>query len=142
MANNDVFIEITLQAPLEKVWQAISDNEQMRKWYFDLPEFIPAIGYTFSFSGGPSEQEQYLHLCEVIEAIPEQELAYSWRYDGYEGVSYVRFQLSQANDATQLRFSHTGLDSFPKNEANLAAKNFKIGWDAIINTALKEFVEG
>lgn len=142
MTNNDVFIDITLQAPLQKVWQAISDKEAMQKWYFDLPEFIPAIGYTFSFNGGPSEQEQYRHLCEVTESIPEQELAYSWRYDGYEGVSHIRFQLSAVNEATRLRFSHTGLDSFPKTEPNLAAKNFKIGWDAIITTSLKEFVEG
>ncbi len=141
MANNDVLIDITLQAPRHKVWQAISDKDEMKKWYFDLPEFIPAIGYAFSFSSGPSEQEQYLHLCEVTESIPEQELAYSWRYDGFEGVSYVRFQLSESNGATNLRFSHTGVGSFPKDEANLAAENFKMGWEAIIANSLKEFVE-
>jgi len=141
MANSDVHIQITLEAPLRKVWRAISDKDDMQQWYFELPEFIPAIGYTFSFSSGPSEQEQYLHLCEVTQAIPEQELAYSWRYDGYEGVSYVRFQLSESDGATLLSFSHTGLDSFPKNEPNLAAENFKAGWQSIITESLKAYVE-
>ena len=34
-----VIIEQTLNAPVELVWDALTNVEKMRKWYFDLAEF-------------------------------------------------------------------------------------------------------
>ena len=34
-----VVIERTYNAPVEKVWKALTDVDQMRQWYFDLKEF-------------------------------------------------------------------------------------------------------
>lgn len=31
--------EETYGAPLEKVWNAITDKDRMRQWYFDIPDF-------------------------------------------------------------------------------------------------------
>ena len=44
-----VVIERTFNAPVAKVWNAITDAEEMRQWYFDLKEFKPEVGFEFEF---------------------------------------------------------------------------------------------
>ena len=36
-----VIVERTFDAPVARVWKALTDVEQMRQWYFDLKEFKP-----------------------------------------------------------------------------------------------------
>ncbi|HRG88609.1 MAG TPA: SRPBCC domain-containing protein, partial [Chitinophagales bacterium] len=60
-------IERLLNAPVALVWKAISNKEEMKKWYFDLAAFKPEVGFEFSFTAG-SETKQYLHLCKVTVA--------------------------------------------------------------------------
>jgi methionine aminopeptidase len=67
-------------------------------------------------------------------------LAYSWRYDGYEGDSLVTFELSEEGSGTHVKVTHIGLETFPAIEA-FAPKNFDAGWNAILGTSLKDFVE-
>lgn len=140
-ANAPIVLERTFQAPIAKVWRAITDKDQMKQWYFDLPEFRPEVGFAFRFSGGPSPEKQYEHVCEITEVIVEEKLTYSWRYSGYEGISYVTFSLTQQGDKTLLRLTHEGLESFPANIPDFAKHNFVEGWNEIIGTSLKQFVE-
>ncbi|MBL8033523.1 MAG: SRPBCC domain-containing protein, partial [Leptospiraceae bacterium] len=81
-------------------------------------------------------------LCEVKEVIPQKKLSYSWRYEGYSGDSLVAFELVAQGSKTLLRFSHTGLDTFPADAPDLAAKNFAEGWNHIILKALPNYIEG
>ena len=81
MDNQPIRIERMLNAPISKVWQAISDKNEMKKWYFDLEPFNPKVGFTFSFLGGEEGGKQYLHLCIITEVIVEKKLTYSWQYD-------------------------------------------------------------
>ena len=87
--NQSVTLERIFDAPPEKIWQALSDNSQMKRWYFDLPDFRPEVGFQFQFKGGPAPERQYTHLCEVVEVIAGQKIAYTWRYEGYAGDSLV-----------------------------------------------------
>ena len=133
-------VEQIFNAPIEKVWLAISDKEQMKQWYFDLKEFKAEVGFEFQFKGGPDDRT-YLHLCKIIEAVPLKKLKYSWRYDGYEGISFVTMELSGQGDKTKLKLTHEGLDSFPISNPDFARKNFAEGWNYIINTSLKKYLE-
>ncbi len=47
-------IERIYNALIEKVWQAITDKDQMKQWYFDIAGFKPEVGFEFSFSGSVS----------------------------------------------------------------------------------------
>jgi uncharacterized protein YndB with AHSA1/START domain len=140
MKKEPFVIERTFNAPVEKVWKAITDKDQMKKWYFDLPEFRPETGFEFRFEGG-SEEKSYLHLCRVTEAVAGKKLAYSWRYDGYEGDSLVTFELFPEGNKTRLKLTHEGLESFPQNNPDFARESFAMGWTEIIGTSLKDFVE-
>ena len=37
--SDPIIVERTYNAPIEKVWNAITDREEMKKWYFELAEF-------------------------------------------------------------------------------------------------------
>ena len=95
MEHKPIIIERTFKTTPSKLWNALTDNKEMKHWYFNLEDFRAEVGFQFQFSGGPSPDKQYLHLCEVTEVIPEQKLTYSWKYDGYAGISYVSFRMEK-----------------------------------------------
>jgi uncharacterized protein YndB with AHSA1/START domain len=136
-----VIKEVYLNAPASKVWKSITDKDEMKQWYFDLAEFIPEEGFEFRFYGG-DENMQWLHLCRITEVIAEKKLTYSWRYDGYPGISYVTFELFPEGKRTLIKLIHTGLENFPSNIVpQLKKENFIDGWNHIIGKSLKEYVE-
>lgn len=133
-------LERLFHAPAEKLWQALTDPVQMKKWYFDLPGFRAEVGYQFRFEGGPPGRV-YVHLCEVTEALPNRRLSYTWRYEGYEGNSLVTFELFPQGDKTLLRLTHAGLETFPSSNPDLAAGNFKMGWTGFLRTELHRYLQ-
>ncbi len=133
-------MERTLNAPVARVWQALTDVDQMRQWYFDLKEFKPRTGFEFEFVI-EHEGNNYHHLCRVTEVIPQRKIAYTWRYKDQPGDSLVTFELSPDGEKTRLKLTHSGIETFPKTPA-YARKNFETGWTAIIDSELKPFVEG
>lgn len=140
METKPLVIERTYNAPVKKVWDAITNPEKMRQWYFDLKDFKPVIGFTFSFYGD-SDCGTYLHLCEVTEAVPEKKLAYSWRYENLEGNSHVTWELfAEDTDKTKLVLTHRGLETFPPLK-DFTKDSFTAGWKHFFGKALKEFVE-
>jgi uncharacterized protein YndB with AHSA1/START domain len=140
MKAEPVIIERVFDAPADKIWEALTDKEQMKQWYFNIPEFNPEAGFEFSFEGGKDEKT-YVHLCKVTEVITGQKLTYSWRYEGYNGNSFVTFELHPEGDRTRLRLIHEGIETFPPSNPDLAKENFAEGWEHIIGSSLKEFVE-
>jgi uncharacterized protein YndB with AHSA1/START domain len=134
-----VVVERTLNAPVARVWEALTDVDHMRQWYFDLKEFRPEVGFEFEFVV-EHEGNSYHHLCRVTEVAPQRRIAYTWRYQGEPGDSLVTIELAPVGDKTRLKLTHTGIETFPKTPA-YARKNFEAGWTAIVGTELKQFVE-
>ena len=132
--------EIVVDAPPSRVWEAITDKEQMKEWYFDIAEFKPEVGFGFEFTAGDGSN-QYRHICKVTEVIPEKKLSYTWKYDMDPGVSHVIFELIPEDGKTRVRLTHEGLDNFSPDNPALAKENFAAGWEAIIGKNLKNYVE-
>lgn len=136
-----LIIEETFNAQVSEVWKAISDKKEMKQWYFDLEEFKPEVGFKFEFLGGQENGIQYVHLCEVTAAKPNEVLSYTWKYKGYEGESEVVFELKDLVDQTLLKLTHKGLHTFPADNPDLAVHNFAEGWNQLIHQSLKEYLE-
>jgi uncharacterized protein YndB with AHSA1/START domain len=141
MDDKPVIVEQIFNKPVAKVWKAITDKDEMKHWYFDLEEFKPETGFEFSFLAGPNEDNQYRHICEITEIIPERKISYSWKYDGYEGMSIVTFELIPEGERTRLKLSHTELETFPESNPDFAKENFIAGWKEIIGTNLMAYLE-
>lgn len=141
MKNEPFVIEQTYKSSVESVWKAITSTEEMKGWYFDISEFIPQPGFEFEFLAGPDETKKYLHKCKITEVVPFQKLAYSWRYGGFEGDSLVTFELLPQGELTRLKFTHTGIETFPAGNPDFSEESFAEGWTWIIGTTLRMHVE-
>ena len=139
MKQEPFVIERTFNAPIKKVWKALTDVNEMRQWYFNIAAFKPEVGFEFEFTAG-SPEKSYLHKCKVKEVVVGKKLSYSWRYEGYPGSSIVTFELFEEGKETRIRLTHEGIETFPKNLADFAKESFAKGWTYIIGTSLKEFV--
>jgi uncharacterized protein YndB with AHSA1/START domain len=140
MMADPIIIERTFDAPVSKVWKAITDNNEMKKWYFELEDFKAEVGFEFHFFGGPPEKV-YTHLCKVIEVVPDKKLSYSWRYENYPGNSLLTFELFPEGEKTRLKLTHEGLETFPQDTKDFARENFIAGWTQIIGVSLKDYLE-
>ena len=140
MSNAPFTIERTFNATAATVWKAITNKDDMKQWYFDLPEFKPEVGFEFSFEAG-KDGKKYMHLCKITDVIPGKKLTHSWRYEGYEGNSFVTFELFEEGDKTRLKLTHEGLETLPASNPDFAKTNFAAGWTQIIGTSLGAYLE-
>jgi len=140
METQPFVIERTYNAPIAKVWEAITDNDKMKEWYFKMENFKPEVGFTFTFEGG-SKEKTYIHLCEITEVIPGKKLTHSWAYKDYPGESYVTWELFDEGGKTRLKLTHVGLETFPQNKPDFAKESFSKGWTYITGTSLANFLE-
>ncbi|SDD99361.1 Uncharacterized conserved protein YndB, AHSA1/START domain [Mucilaginibacter pineti] len=131
-------LELIYNAPIEKVWLALTNENSMREWYFpQLKKFEPVVGFNFEFinDGSPFQKE-----WRVTQVIREKLLAHSWTYIGYPGYSEVIFEITEEGNQTKLKLTHTGLSSFP-TDPHFARKRFEDGWVEILGNKLRHFLE-
>ncbi len=140
MKTEPVVKEIIVNAPVKKVWKAISNKDEMKNWYFDLKKFEPEVGFEFQFYGG-TEERQYLHICKITEVKINKKLSYSWKYEGYTGESFVTFELFEEGNKTRVKLTHEGLETFPADNADFKKENFIAGWNQIIGESLKNYLK-
>ncbi|HEV7454456.1 MAG TPA: SRPBCC domain-containing protein [Candidatus Saccharimonadales bacterium] len=136
-ANGPLVMERTFNAPVARVWKALTDEQDLKQWTSFIPHFKPELGFEFDFFLGPDDEHQYHHLCKVTEVIDGKKIAYSWRYEGYEGISELSYELSSEGDKTRVKLVWSGLDTFPKI---FTSAGFQEGSEYTMN-ALGEFVE-
>jgi uncharacterized protein YndB with AHSA1/START domain len=132
--------EVLVQAPVSRVWKAITDKDDMAQWYFKVPEFKAEVGFEFKFYG-EDEQRQYPISLKVIEVVPGSKLAYTWNYDDFPGETVVTFELfDQGSGQTLVRLTHTGLEKLAAHP-RVSKENHMQGWNMIVGEQLKAFVE-
>jgi uncharacterized protein YndB with AHSA1/START domain len=125
-------------AHLERVWQALTDQDAMKTWYFpQLRRFEPLAGFEMEFEDDGSTFKKH---WQVTQVLPGRKLAHTWIYMGYPGVSEVIFELFLEGDKTRLKLTHSGLSSFP-NDPHFARHRFEEGWKSIIGIKLKHYLE-
>lgn len=139
MSTQPFVIERIYTAPISKVWDAITNLEKMKEWYFDLSGFEPKVGFEFEFIGSDGKQ-QFRHLCRVTKVVDGSVIAYTWRYDGYEGESEVTWELFPEDGGTKLKLTHAGLETFPALDS-FKKENFVAGWTHITGVSLKNYLE-
>ena len=84
-------IEQVYDAPIEKMWQALTDKDKIKEWYFpQLKKFKPIVGFKFEFTDDGSNYKKEWRVTQVEEG---RKLAHSWSYKDYPGSSEVTFEL-------------------------------------------------
>ncbi|TCZ65872.1 SRPBCC family protein [Flaviaesturariibacter aridisoli] len=139
--NEPIQITQVLEAAPAKVWAALTQPDEMKQWYFDIPGFHAEPGFEFSFNGGPEEGPVFVHRCRITEGLPPHLLAHTWRYEGYPGDTLVTFRLDpEEGDRTRLVLTHEGIETIAPHHPAFARENFVQGWTHIITKALPEYL--
>jgi uncharacterized protein YndB with AHSA1/START domain len=126
--------EFNYNAPIEKVWQALTTRDKMKEWYFpQLQKFEPVVGYKFQFDDPGSKYQKEWIVTKVIEG---KTFAHSWAYKGYPGSSEVIFEFFAEENTSRLRVTQTNLESFP-NDPHFNRERFEWGWDNLLGENLK-----
>ena len=115
MTEGPIVVEQTFDVPVAVVWQAITDQDQMRQWFFEpITDFKPEVGFEAQFTVRSNDQD-YLHLWKVTDVVPEERITYQWQYGDYAGNSSVTWELSEVPDGTKLKLTHEGIETFPQD---------------------------
>ncbi len=139
--HENVKISVKVNAPVEKVWNALTDKEEMKKWYFDIPDFELKEGFAFNFYE-PGEERKFHHHCEIAEVIPQQKFKHTWTYpDVSKEKTLVKWELTPENDGTMVTLTHKGLENLHHLGEDFYIENYQKGWEEILGTSLKNFVE-
>jgi uncharacterized protein YndB with AHSA1/START domain len=133
----DIVVDDVFPHSPETIWKTLTTGELMGRWLHMAPTgFEPVKGKHFTYQTTPAGAWDGVIHCEVLEAVPNQRLAYAWK-GGHEGnVGYgsrldtvVTFTLSRVEAGTRLRVVHSGF-VLPQNE--VAFKNMGGGWKKVV----------
>ncbi len=136
-----IVVEEIYDVSIERVWGAITELEQMLKWYFNnIPAFEARVGFVTAFDIH-NEGRLFRHHWEVTEVIPHKQLKYNWTFDGYEGGSFSNFELFEEGDKTRLKLSCVVLEDFPEDIPEFKRESCIGGWNYFLKDALKKYLD-
>lgn len=112
-----IVMEHTYDAPVDKVWQTLTDLSKIDEWFFKLEDLKAGLGFVLSFSGNDKDEKK-IHKCVITELIHARKLSYSFIYKDYPQRSEVTFTLFPEGEKTRLILTHSDL-----NNKNINIKN-------------------
>ncbi|HUQ36475.1 MAG TPA: SRPBCC domain-containing protein [Aestuariivirga sp.] len=130
-----VFDEVFPHTPAA-IWRVLTTGELINRWLMAQKGFVPVKGNHFSFQTPPDGEWDGVIHCEVLEAMPNERLVYTWK-SGHEsnGVyvsrldTVVTWTLARNDGGTRLRIVHSGF-IMPKNLAIF--QNVNAGWSKVV----------
>jgi len=118
------------------IWRTLTTGELIGRWLMAPTGFEPVKGKRFTFQTEPAGAWDGVIQCEVLEAIPNERLAYAWKSGDEGNVGYgsrletvVTWTLTQVDSGTRLRLVHSGFIT-PKNDS--AFDSMSGAWPKVI----------
>jgi uncharacterized protein YndB with AHSA1/START domain len=128
--------------PLTTVWDALTKEAALKKWYFDVQDYRFEEGAEFTFYEAP-DSKTYLHRCKFLKIVPEKLIEHTWTHPSHsKGTSTVRWELQSEGDKTRVTLTHTGVENFADAGPDFSRANFEMGWKAIVQTNLRNYLTG
>ena len=140
MKNNPIIIEQLIDAKASDIWKAITNKDELSVWFFEIDDFTPVVGSSFTFYTG-GEEQKYQHICKILEIRDERVFSFSWKYSDLPGDSVVTYKLSEHGGKTMFQLKHEGIGNFPQNDPLFTRQSFLDGWKELIEISLKEYIE-
>ncbi len=149
MSSDRIEKEVTLRAPLDRVWRAVANADEFGRWFgvrFDGP-FVAGESVTGVIT--PTEVDDEVAAAQephagkksvwhVVAVEPQRRLAFRWHpYAVEPGADYadepttlVEFTLTDTADGVLLRIVESGFDDIPDDRRAEAFEANSGGWEA------------
>ncbi len=149
-ANNDAVVsEIQIAAPPERVFQALTNEGELMRWFnnptcpvkFWQMDARTGGHYSYATAKGTvvvNNISEFECHGEILEFDPPRLLVYTWFGNWHENKSVrtvVRWELTPDGAGTHVKVTHSGL----AQEA-VARKDYSSGWPGVLEN-LKGFAE-
>ena len=134
--NDRIEKTVELEAPLSRVWRALTDHRQFGEWFRVHIESPFVVGET---SHGHITYPGYEHLrwkAVVQKMEPERLFSFTWHpyaidpaydYSG-ETPTLVEFALERTATGTRLKVVESGFDKLPSHRRDIAFRSNEGGW--------------
>ena len=127
---------IAIAAPVDRVWQALSDHREFGEWFrvaLDQPFVVgqPSTGH-MTYPG----YEHIRWTAEIVAIEPPRHFAFRWHpyaidpdvdYSA-EPTTLVEFHLAPDGKGTRLTVTETGFDAIPPHRRDEAYRMNEGGW--------------
>lgn len=134
-----VIVEHTFNVPIDKVWNALTQIDQMHQWYFDnIPAFKAEVGFKTQFNVKAPSRD-FIHQWEVTEVVNQKIITYKWQFKGFKGVSYSIFELEETNHRTTLKLICEVTEDFDDAIPEFRRESCVSGWNYFIKQSLPEY---
>ena len=106
MENIEFMMDI--DAPKEKVWNSLVDQQKLRKWWGQKNLKIePKMGGQFSESHANKNGDVISIQGSVIAMVPNHRLSITWQKSNWDGETLVTFYFLPQDEKTKLYFLHS-----------------------------------
>lgn len=130
----DIRQSLTLNAPIQKVWNAVATSEGIAAWFMPN-DFQPEEGFEFHLDAGPFGHSP----CKVTVIDPPNRLSFTWGKDWT-----LTFELEELGGQTQFTLIHSGWHEGMETEFGqphaVVRERMDHGWTGIVQK-LKNQIE-
>jgi uncharacterized protein YndB with AHSA1/START domain len=135
-----VKVSSIIETSKQKVWEAITNPEVMKVWYFDMSNFKLEIGNVFSFY--ETDGRVFFHECKILNFEENKMLQHTWTHPQQsKGSSIVTWTMEELESGkVEITLTHEGVDSFADGGEKFAPANYEMGWNALVKTSLRNYL--
>jgi uncharacterized protein YndB with AHSA1/START domain/ADP-ribose pyrophosphatase YjhB (NUDIX family) len=126
---------ISIDAPISKVWIALTDPAILGKWITMPNNISPVVGNEFTFEAESRDEWgnwDRMIKCKITELIPGKKISYTWASELIKGETIVSFELNDNKGKTELTLIHSGWENLPEN-AEMWKESHNKGWRDLLS---------
>jgi uncharacterized protein YndB with AHSA1/START domain len=132
----EIVVEEVLPHAPTTIWKMLTSGKLIDRWLMKSTGFEPVEGTRFKLQTTAAGAWDGVIHCQVLEAIPNERLSYSWQGGHDSNAEYgsrldtiVTWTLTEVDGGTRLRVVHSGFVT-PKNDT--AFRNLGEGWSKVV----------
>lgn len=143
-ARTTLRLKRTYDAPAQRVFEAWTSEEVMRRWFHGMPDWETPVAEVDLRVGGavrvvmrdPEEEVDYGGGGHYTVIEPPHRLAFTWTWDRESHESLIEIEFAETEDGTEVRFTHSGLLD------EEAVRSHEEGWNNCLDSLGLVLAEG
>jgi len=122
---DDVTQAVDVDAPRDRIWQLLTDPQELPRWWPDAAEVEPGVGGRVVLRFGPGDVSG-----EITQWEPPAQLGFTWEASNMPGVQlHVSFTVEDLGDGrSRVSVVHSGFEAAPAD----AREAVVAGWDTFL----------